>query len=50
MADAVFGPLVLSHGYGSHASFVDNSVSLAWVTRGMAPSDCVDTNELLEAV
>ena len=42
VADAVFGPMLQHAGYHEEVSFVDNNVSLAWITDGCAFRDDVD--------
>ena len=42
VADAVFGPKLQQLGYHEGISFVDNKVSLAWITDGCAFCDNVD--------
>ena len=42
VADAVFGPMLQQAGYHEEVSFVDNNVSLAWITDGCAFRDDVD--------
>ena len=46
VADAVFGPRLQWLGYPEEISFVDNNVSLAWITDGCAFRD--DANPLIE--
>ena len=42
MADAVFGPRLHQLGYHEEISFVDNNVSLVWITDGCALRDDID--------
>ena len=42
VADALFGPMLPQRGYHEEISFVDNNVSLAWITDGCAFREDVD--------
>ena len=42
VADALFGPMQQQRGYHEEISFVDNNVSLAWITDGCAFREDVD--------
>ena len=44
VVDALFTPLLAERGYTEEISFIDNNVSLAWITRGRA---CADVNPML---
>ena len=50
VADAVFEPMFRDIGYAEKLSFTDNSVNLAWVTRGSAMSDRNNANHVLESI
>ena len=42
MADAVCGPMLQQAGYHEEVGFVDNNMSLAWITDGCTFRDDVD--------
>ena len=50
VAGAILGLLIRQFRYAEELAFVDNNVSLAWVTRGSAKADRHDANALLEGM
>ena len=50
VAAPAFPPIVPGAGSTEELAFVDNNVSLAWVTRGAANSDRNDANGILEGL
>ena len=48
--DVVFSPVIRNAGYSEKLAFVDNNVSLAWVTKGAAKSGCNDAKDLPEGL